>query len=134
MGEPVKIRNPNSTRPWQHVLEPLSGYLSLAAYLSESSKYHGEAFNFGPPAHQNHTVEELVNEIITHWPDSKWVDKSTEKSLFLELAYPEQASAVSVISSYKGQVFSPFHRQERLLASFYSVKSCRLRCAFKYQS
>ena len=54
--EPAKLRNPQSTRPWQHVLEPLSGYLNLAAELSQRSELHGEPFNFGPPAHQNHTV------------------------------------------------------------------------------
>ena len=46
----VLLRNPNSTRPWQHVLEPLSGYLNLAINLNESNKLHGEAFNFGPHA------------------------------------------------------------------------------------
>ena len=58
------------------MLEPLSGYLSLACALSEDDGLNGEAFNFGPPAHQDHSVEELVNEIITHWPGSKWVHKS----------------------------------------------------------
>lgn len=78
INEKAEIRRPISTRPWQHVLEPLSGYLSLAYALSENDDLNGEAFNFGPPAHQNHTVEELVNQIIAHWPSSEWVDKSLE--------------------------------------------------------
>ena len=45
IGEPASIRNPNSTRPWQHVLEPLSGYLVLASNLAASAINHGEAYN-----------------------------------------------------------------------------------------
>jgi len=77
----AKIRNPYATRPWQHVLEPLSGYLSLAAALKDNEILNGEAFNFGPPPNQNHTVEELVQEIISYWPSSKWIDKSKENKL-----------------------------------------------------
>tara|TARA_X000000368_G_C22918032_1_gene661736 strand:- start:291 stop:1007 length:717 start_codon:yes stop_codon:yes gene_type:complete len=66
------IRSPFSTRPWQHVLEPLSGYLTLAQELLINNKLNGEAFNFGPPSYQNHTVKELVDEITKHWPGSKW--------------------------------------------------------------
>jgi len=72
----LEIRNPSATRPWQHVLEPLSGYLSLACELNLNNDLNGEAFNFGPPAYQNHSVKELVNEIIAHWSGSKWIDKS----------------------------------------------------------
>ncbi len=55
----VKIRNPHSTRPWQHVLEPLSGYLRAAQVLAEQkTAIHGEPFNFGPNSDQNHTVLE----------------------------------------------------------------------------
>ena len=80
-GNKAKIRNPRSTRPWQHVLEPLSGYITLAISLSQNSDLNGEAFNFGPPADQDHTVEELVNEIIKHWPGSKWLNKSAENDV-----------------------------------------------------
>ena len=45
-GLKVKIRSPEATRPWQHVLEPLSGYLALGASLMENEKLHGESFNF----------------------------------------------------------------------------------------
>lgn len=78
--EKSKIRNPNSTRPWQHVLEPLSGYLSLGWALSQNPDINGEAFNFGPPANQNHTVKELVNEITKHWPGAGWIDNSIDNS------------------------------------------------------
>ena len=46
----MQLRNPQATRPWQHVLEPLSGYLTLAKGLHEKRELHGEPFNFGPPA------------------------------------------------------------------------------------
>lgn len=63
----VSLRNPHATRPWQHVLEPLSGYLSLAIALSLRPELHGEPFNFGPPAQQNHSVLELVQQMALHW-------------------------------------------------------------------
>lgn len=72
----VTLRNPYSTRPWQHVLEPLSGYLSLAIALSQQPELHGEPFNFGPPAQQNHTVLELVQQMALHWDQVRWQDVS----------------------------------------------------------
>jgi len=62
-GNPVEIRSPRATRPWQHVLEPLSGYLTLGALLAERPELHGEAFNFGPAAEQNHTVLQLLEDL-----------------------------------------------------------------------
>ena len=75
-NETVNIRSPNSTRPWQHVLEPLSGYLSLAKNLDLNTKYHGEAYNFGPSADQNYSVSKLINEMSKHWNKVKWKDIS----------------------------------------------------------
>jgi CDP-glucose 4,6-dehydratase len=66
-GEKVEIRSPEATRPWQHVLEPLSGYLKLGADLFDDEKLHGEAFNFGPRAEQNHTVIELLDDLSKYW-------------------------------------------------------------------
>lgn len=66
-GHSVEIRSPKSTRPWQHVLEPLSGYLALGQSVAEKSDLHGEAFNFGPRAEQNHTVVELLSDLSKHW-------------------------------------------------------------------
>lgn len=72
----VELRNPHSTRPWQHVLEPLSGYLSLAVALSQRPELHGEPFNFGPQAQQNHSVLELVQQMALHWERVRWKDVS----------------------------------------------------------
>jgi len=63
----VEIRSPNATRPWQHVLEPLSGYLLLGSLLSESNEINGEAFNFGPRSEQNRTVLELLEDLALQW-------------------------------------------------------------------
>jgi CDP-glucose 4,6-dehydratase len=63
----VEIRSPEATRPWQHVLEPLSGYLDLGANLFNDDNLNGEAFNFGPRAEQNHTVKQLLEDMSNHW-------------------------------------------------------------------
>lgn len=63
----VEIRSPESTRPWQHVLEPLSGYLSLGQALYKDNSLHGEAFNFGPKSEQNHTVKQLIKDLSIYW-------------------------------------------------------------------
>lgn len=72
-NQEVMLRNPGSTRPWQHVLEPLGGYLCLAANLYQGPKLHGESFNFGPHSGQNHSVLELVEEMAKYWPQVRWV-------------------------------------------------------------
>jgi CDP-glucose 4,6-dehydratase len=66
-GVSVEIRSPQATRPWQHVLEPLSGYLSLGSELYVDNNFHGEAFNFGPRAEQNHTVKQLLEDLSKYW-------------------------------------------------------------------
>lgn len=64
-GEAVKIRSPNATRPWQHVLEPISGYLHLAATMSGlKDSPNGISFNFGPRAEQTKTVVELADDLF----------------------------------------------------------------------
>ena len=80
-GEPIPIRNKNAIRPWQHVLEPLSGYLWLAAILScpslrpqEPAAEFSSAFNFGPALESNRTVQQLIEEILKHWPGA-WLDR-----------------------------------------------------------
>jgi CDP-glucose 4,6-dehydratase len=81
-GEPIPVRNRFATRPWQHVLEPLGGYLWLAAAMArpESTRSLRSAFNFGPGPDSNRSVGELVVEILRHWP-GKWVDQSDPKAV-----------------------------------------------------
>ena len=66
-GECVEIRSPEATRPWQHVLEPLSGYLNLGQALYSDKNLNGEGFNFGPRAEQNRTVKELLQDLSLYW-------------------------------------------------------------------
>ena len=77
-GRTVDIRSPKATRPWQHVLEPLSGYLHLGSVLSESNLYHGEAFNFGPPSNSNFSVEQLIEKMAIFWDKVTWNDTSSD--------------------------------------------------------
>ena len=70
-GEVIPVRHPRATRPWQHVLEPLSGYLWLAARLQASVadlSQIASAFNFGPTPASSRTVADLVAEVLRHWP------------------------------------------------------------------
>lgn len=72
-SELASIRSPNATRPWQHVLEPLSGYLWLGARLLQGAPdLHGEAFNFGPDDKVSQTVAELLDAMVMHWPEARW--------------------------------------------------------------
>ena len=75
----VDIRSPDATRPWQHVLEPLSGYISFAAKLFNSHELHGEAFNFGPPSAHNYPVSELIDEMAKYWSKVRWQDTSQKQ-------------------------------------------------------
>jgi CDP-glucose 4,6-dehydratase len=77
-GEPIPVRSARATRPWQHVLEPLAGYLLLAEKLSRAHSAHNNyasAFNFGPTLEANRAVGELVQEALQHWCGS-WRDLS----------------------------------------------------------
>ena len=66
-NKPVCLRNPNSTRPWQHVLEPVSGYLTLASKLYLDKNLNGENFNFGPNETSNKTVKDLIDKLSKRW-------------------------------------------------------------------
>jgi CDP-glucose 4,6-dehydratase len=80
--KPIAVRNPSAVRPWQHVLECLSGYLWLAARLGKETKASPLVgpFNFGPQTSSRQPVVKLVTEFLKHWP-GKWEDKSDPNSL-----------------------------------------------------
>lgn len=71
----ILVRNPNAVRPWQHLLEPLGGYLLLAAAVNNAIVFSG-AFNFGPEPNDHLTVEELVKKSISVWGSGNWKDIS----------------------------------------------------------
>ncbi len=86
--KPILVRNPAAVRPWQHVLECLSGYLWLAARMETKASRLASAFNFGPEPSARQPVRRLVEEILTSWP-GEWVDGSDPKS-------PHEASLLSL--------------------------------------
>ena len=79
-NDAVEIRNPSATRPWQHVLEPLGGYLLLGSMLSKSKNINGEAFNFGPAKENDFSVQELIEGMQGYWSNVKWMDLSEKLS------------------------------------------------------
>ena len=78
-GVPIPIRNPQATRPWQHVLEPLGGYMLLAEKLATKASNISNSFNFGPGLESNRSVEDLVKTILQYWPGT-WQDLTDPKA------------------------------------------------------
>jgi CDP-glucose 4,6-dehydratase len=77
---PLMIRNPLATRPWQHVLEPLSGYLILAQALYEHGSPFSSAWNFGPRDEDNRSVQEVIDLLISGWGHSAlWEKEGSEQ-------------------------------------------------------
>ena len=82
--KPVNIRNLSSTRPWQHVIEVINGYLILAINLHKKrKKINGETFNFGPSTKKNYNVKDCLKEMKKNWPTIKW-KKEKIKNKFKE--------------------------------------------------
>ena len=78
-NEKVNIRSPYSTRPWEHVLEPLSGYLCVGQKLLENKKQFAEGWNFGPSDEASITVEEVVKKIKQYWDKIEYeIDENAE--------------------------------------------------------
>ena len=83
-GRPTILRSPESTRPWQHVLEPLSGYLLLAARMYEAAKKYSGAWNFGPHSSEIRTVKSLTTKIIEQWGDGGRIEIDKGAATFYE--------------------------------------------------
>lgn len=88
-SEPVLIRNPQATRPWQHVLEPLNGYLMLAEHLYDAGVEFASAWNFGPASQSEVTVGKIVDQLYELWgADFQWnrdLSDGPAESTFLKL-------------------------------------------------
>ena len=109
----LMIRSPLSTRPWQHVLEPLSGYLSLAENLTTNNQEFSEAWNFGPPQTDNKQVSWVLDYLTRMMPSAKWeVDKNPS---------PHEASLLKLDSSkaYSKLQWSPTWPLESALDKTY---------------
>ena len=96
-GRPIAIRNPAATRPWQHVLEPLAGYLLLAEHLHlhqlsqpQVPNPYASSYNFGPSTEANRPVHLLVEEVLQHWPGT-WLDQS-------DPSQPHEAGLLHLVS------------------------------------
>ena len=79
-GQTIRVRNPQSVRPWQFILEPLSGYLWLTVKLLREGHRYAEAWNFGPPEQLAISVQDLVQELIGLWGTGKWEDVSSDQA------------------------------------------------------
>ncbi|AZR81687.1 CDP-glucose 4,6-dehydratase [Thiomicrospira sp. S5] len=108
--QPVVIRNPASTRPWQHVLEPLSGYLVLAQHLYQTPTDFAEGWNFGPYEDDAKPVDWILNHMVANWPGASWeLDKN---------AHPHEAGYLKLdVSKAKARLkWHPTWRLEQTLA------------------
>ena len=97
--QPIAVRNPHAIRPWQHVLEPLSGYLTLAYHQWQNPAGFSDAFNFGPLPGGAISVREVVEEVLIAWGKGSWSDLShnakwdvLHEAAFLKLDITKAAS------------------------------------------
>ncbi|MGA2847822.1 MAG: CDP-glucose 4,6-dehydratase [Terracidiphilus sp.] len=94
-GRPVRIRNPHAIRPWQHVLEPLRGYIAVAESLCEDGFASGEAWNFGPEQSDAQPVEKIVREMANLWGSgAQWEQEGA--------AQPHEANTLKLDCSKAG--------------------------------
>jgi CDP-glucose 4,6-dehydratase len=89
----LEIRSPNATRPWQHVLESLSGYLLLGQKLIEGDKKFDGAWNFGPERSGNRTVADVLNRLQIHLPEMQWHETALPQPHEANLLYLDSAKA-----------------------------------------
>ncbi|WP_417447271.1 MULTISPECIES: CDP-glucose 4,6-dehydratase [Gammaproteobacteria] len=92
-GQVLHIRSPSSTRPWQHVLECLSGYLLLGQRLLEGDRICAEAWNFGPALEANRSVAEILQALGEHWPAMNWQVGADDSLHEARLLYLDSAKA-----------------------------------------
>ena len=79
--QPIDIRSPHAVRPWQHVLEPLGGYLRLGVLLSQEPEKYSGAWNFGPENDSHLTVAAMTDRLIKYWGEGSWEDLSDPQAL-----------------------------------------------------
>lgn len=93
IGQSLEIRSPESTRPWQHVLESLSGYLLLGQKLLQGEQTFAEAWNFGPDVDGNRMVGTVLDKLKAHWPTLRWHLTSSPQPHEAKLLYLDSAKA-----------------------------------------
>ena len=92
------IRNPNATRPWQHVLEALSGYLTLAYEMTKNKQINGTSFNFSSNKIKNISVKNFIKKISKKWPKISWKIKNTNKFYESSLLQLDNSKAKRVLN------------------------------------
>lgn len=97
MNQSLEIRSPQATRPWQHVLESLSGYLLLGQKLLQGDKSFAEAWNFGPEPEGNRTVFEVLSKLSQHWNEVRWHVTQEMQPHEAKLLYLDNAKARSTL-------------------------------------
>ncbi len=100
-GQPLQIRNPEATRPWQHVLESLRGYLLLGEKLWQGAQEFATAFNFGPSVTDNLPVCDVLTRLQQHWPALEWAVDHTARA-----AAPHEARYLYLDSSKARQMLA----------------------------
>lgn len=120
-GKKVSIRNPYATRPWQHVLEPLSGYLHIGQKLLEEKAEFGEAWNFGPSDEGSITVEEVVKNVKMYWDKIDYEIESDSQQLHEANLLKLDCSKAHILLKWKDVWDSDttFEKMVRWYKSFY---------------
>tara|TARA_Y100000590_G_scaffold140338_1_gene160956 strand:- start:4712 stop:5812 length:1101 start_codon:yes stop_codon:yes gene_type:complete len=114
----VLIRNPKSTRPWQHVLEVVYGYMLLSLNLKKNKKLHGEAFNFGPNHKKNYSVISLVKLMKKNWRDISWkINGKNNKNFFESNLLKLNCNKAKNILKWKSVL--SFYETINMVASWY---------------
>ena len=143
-GNPLVIRNPKATRPWQHVLSLCHGYMLLACRLADAATDFGDAWNFGPPVEEAIPVEQLLQILGEHWrlPEIRYqpdpnlaesnalaIDSSRAQSLLKwRTPWPLTKTIQMTASWYRDFYATPQRAEELMQAqnSAISVRSCRI--------
>ncbi|MBC7490414.1 MAG: CDP-glucose 4,6-dehydratase [Glaciimonas sp.] len=97
-GKSLEIRSPNATRPWQHVLECLSGYLMLGQKLLEGNKTCADAWNFGPDREGNRQVKQVLAALKADWPSVEWNCSETPQPHEAQLLHLDSGKAREILS------------------------------------
>lgn len=107
----MEIRSPNATRPWQHVLESLSGYLILGQRMFEGQRDFADAWNFGPEPEGNRKVAEVLGHVAKFWPEMSWHTTDQPRPHEANLLYLDSAKAHSLLQ------WRPVWRLDQALAA-----------------
>lgn len=96
-GQSLEVRSPKATRPWQHVLESLSGYLMLGQQLLEGRKEFAQAWNFGPEPEGNQAVARVLDHLANHWQQMRWHITAQPQPHEANLLYLDSAKAHALL-------------------------------------